>query len=802
MNANFERIAKDLVTQLSTRFPSMRKETIDSKPIDGRNFRDQDTRKLSFDYTDDRNGEKLTNVSISLSDADEKPAMSVLWSKNPRDESWMDFLDELSDFAQTHGLDFDLQNPSQSNLDKRDPIGEGRMTESRLSGTSKTSYQDIGEAKIIVRHSSPVNYNAPNGRTQHIDSIFIENAAGERFKYPYKHLNGARALAEHIKNGGTPYDAIGSHITGLSEELAGLRKFKGYVGRNAALGEAMGDITSKVMERIEEVKREIHSLQRPAYYSHFAENFEARESQNIPEEIMNDWIDRLTIRTFNEEMKSVFPFIYNLVGENNLPVKELSADDLLGEEYEEDNNYQDSLKDSIESQFERAIDSIVQEDDDLYKEDEVGEQAMQTLKDLFKQELPIGTNGSNVTSSLRGTIDNNKLDRAFELLADLGLDELDARPIISAFLKSYDSENDTDLATTLGFDTEGAPEEPAAEAPPEAAAVPPEAAPADAAAVPPEAAAVPPEAAAVPPEAAPAPAAPVAETSEDYVDSQPRNKSNVAEKLFGDIKERVSGFFNSNEGTMTIGEEGFVTKMCKELKEKYNIEPGSSKADKFDGMVERACHSVMEKYKAHNAAKQEHDRMMELAGLQTNEGVWDSIKGAVGGAIDGAKAGWSAGQTPKVPTTPEEIKAFQQANGLKPDGIAGKLTKAKMKEKGLVPAVQTATPTPAAPTPAATGTTSTSSNTSVQGTMKMGKPDGPITFNGTVVNPGDPRYAAASQALIQAQGRAQNFRSRNDQNVEKNLAASGAPVQQGASQARDRDFEESMRRITTLAGLR
>jgi hypothetical protein len=622
MNANFERIAKDLVTQLSTRFPSMRKETIDSKPIDGRNFRDQDTRKLSFDYTDDRNGEKLTNVSISLSDADEKPAMSVLWSKNPRDESWMDFLDELSDFAQTHGLDFDLQNPSQSNLDKRDPIGEGRMTESRLSGTSKTSYQDIGEAKIIVRHSSPVNYNAPNGRTQHIDSIFIENAVGERFKYPYKHLNGARALAEHIKNGGTPYDAIGSHITGLSEELASLRKFKGYVGRNAALGEAMGDITSKVMERIEEVKHEIHSLQRPAYYSHFAENFQARESQNIPEDVMNDWIDRLTIRTFNEEMKSVFPFIYNLVGETNLPVRNLSADDLLGEEYEEEDTHQSKLKDSIESQFEREIDSIVREDDDLYKEDEVGEQAMQTLKDLFKQELPIGTNGNNVTSSLRGTIDNNKLDKAFELLADLGLDELDARPIISAFLKSYDSENETDLATTLGFDAEGAA--PAAETPPVDPAAPPvdpaaapvdpaAAAPVDPAAAAPvdPAAAAPVDPAAVPP----APAAPVAETSEDYVSNQPRNKSNVAEKLFSDIKERVSGFFNSNEGTMTIGEAGFVTKMCKELKEKYNIEPDSAKADKFDGMVERACYSVMEKYKTHNAAKQQHDRMMELAGI-------------------------------------------------------------------------------------------------------------------------------------------------------------------------------------------
>ena len=44
--------------------------------------------------------------------------------------------------------------------------------------------------------------------------------------------------------------------------------------------------------------------------------------------------------------------------------------------------------------------------------------------------------------------------------------------------------------------------------------------------------------------------------------------------------------------------------------------------------------------------------------------------------------------------------------------------------------------------------TSTTSNQSVSGTMKMGKPDGPIEFNGKTVNPGDPEYSAASQALI------------------------------------------------------
>ena len=56
---------------------------------------------------------------------------------------------------------------------------------------------------------------------------------------------------------------------------------------------------------------------------------------------------------------------------------------------------------------------------------------------------------------------------------------------------------------------------------------------------------------------------------------------------------------------------------------------------------------------------------------------------------------------------------------------------------------------PAASAPTSTNTsTSTQSKQSVSGTLRMGKPDGPIEFNGKTVNPGDPEYAAASQALI------------------------------------------------------
>ena len=116
-------------------------------------------------------------------------------------------------------------------------------------------------------------------------------------------------------------------------------------------------------------------------------------------------------------------------------------------------------------------------------------------------------------------------------------------------------------------------------------------------------------------------------------------------------------------------------------------------------------------------------------------------------------------------------------NGGKVDPAAPATAAAAVQAAGKDPMQVQKGPAPAP------GTTTTQSNQSVRGTMTMGKPDGPITFNGKVVQPGAPEYAAASQALIQSQQKVQNFKSRNDQNVEKNLATSGAPVTGGAGSA-------------------
>lgn len=78
---------------------------------------------------------------------------------------------------------------------------------------------------------------------------------------------------------------------------------------------------------------------------------------------------------------------------------------------------------------------------------------------------------------------------------------------------------------------------------------------------------------------------------------------------------------------------------------------------------------------------------------------------------------------------------------------------------GAAPAASTATATAASPAPAAASTTTrSSSRSSVSGTLTFGKPSGPITYNGRVVNPGDSDYAAAGQALMAQQAALQQAR--------------------------------------------
>ena len=229
----FDTISDDLFNKIRGRFPEV---TIGNESGEVTNDPMQ-ARFFDFDY----NG--LGKVSVSL---DEDEGLTVIYSKDfiegqddMTKDAWYEFLKELRVFSKKRMLNYSVRDITKSNLTKRDykflakNPEDGQMTESKLYGTSRISYQKVGEARIVIKHTEGINQESVTGRTQKIGKIYIESADGERFRYPFKHLSGARAMARHVAEGGNTYDDFGKHIVGLSEEMAKLRKFKNYMGRSA-----------------------------------------------------------------------------------------------------------------------------------------------------------------------------------------------------------------------------------------------------------------------------------------------------------------------------------------------------------------------------------------------------------------------------------------------------------------------------------------------------------------------------------------------------------------------------------------
>ena len=341
---DLNKIGEELFSKLRGRFKNIQignqEGTVTNVPSDSRFY--------DFVY-----GDQGGKVSVSL----DEDSVVVMYSESLFDENdtsmkkdWYDFLKEMRVFAKKRMLNFEVRDIQKSNLEKRDykflsnKNGDNTMTESTMYGTSKTSYQNISDARICVKHSESINQELAGGRSQKIGSIYIESANGERFKYPFKHLNGARAMARHVAEGGNMYDDFGKHIVGLSEEMNKLRKFKTYMSRSSVMAEGLAGYMDVVNERIEAVKSTVAKLQNKSHYTEATTNFTSVVLEEVPEDVATDWTTQLTIKQFNEELKGVFPYIYKLVSEANA-IKELGPEDILGEA---DDDKQDNGKDKMD----------------------------------------------------------------------------------------------------------------------------------------------------------------------------------------------------------------------------------------------------------------------------------------------------------------------------------------------------------------------------------------------------------------------------------------------------------------------
>lgn len=250
-----EKVAENLFDKIRSRFLEIKigddaaKSTLD--PTKARIF--------NFNFS-----ENFTNITISLVDENnlkiyyDMEAPRIL---DPREKKeWYSFLKNLRFFAQRNGLTYDVRDIAKTGLAQQDlkhlnkdaeMIGKDdvSMTESRMFGTSRSSYQKIGEVRIIARHSKPiVDDTNPRARGQNIQALYIENSLGERFRLPEgTTLNGARVYARHVKNGGAIHDEFGQHINKIINEMSSLKTFVRNVrGRQFEDAETTGMVESAI----------------------------------------------------------------------------------------------------------------------------------------------------------------------------------------------------------------------------------------------------------------------------------------------------------------------------------------------------------------------------------------------------------------------------------------------------------------------------------------------------------------------------------------------------------------------------
>ena len=242
---------------------------------------------------------------------------------NPKINNMMN---QLKSLARTNMLDFDIrsfgkhiepknyaykvkQNQEQTMTDH---VNEGMGP---LSGSSKTSRQTLENVRLILKHRAPVNEESRGSRSRNISSIFVETGEGERFKYPFIHLNGARAMARHVASGGETHDIVGEAIVEMSSNLAQLKEFTKIVDKQQLVNENNRKVVLNVRRSMNSIKETIQRIQGARGYAKFVEGIALKEDSvqaEVSEETLDSYVQKFTKSSFEESLKDILPLVHRV----------------------------------------------------------------------------------------------------------------------------------------------------------------------------------------------------------------------------------------------------------------------------------------------------------------------------------------------------------------------------------------------------------------------------------------------------------------------------------------------------------
>ena len=358
-----------------------------------------ETEIFSFDFQTET-GNDYGTVVIMLGDEND---MEIYFGDNigrameaDDKKEWFDFLYQLRMFAKRNLMTFGLKNLNRLrySMQGQAAIKEG-LFESWQGKKDISWNAGTNESRLMIKHKRSLGEG--EARFRYVESLFIETAEGERYKLPFRNLTAGKAMLEHVRNGGRPYDIRGQHIAEMVTELTVLSRFK-----RANAGQLLEGDTAALVEQTnayyETAKKTLKGLTtRSGYHSYF-ESW--TPEQFTEQEVVIEGLKHLFVtQSIDQRIEEALPLIARIQQQENA-MKEAAIFEAWAEQLTEGTW---STPDTPEKQSK--------------------------LIELLSTEFPVGADAINATEQLYDLIGDDELFDQLQALADSDANA-DARQVI------------------------------------------------------------------------------------------------------------------------------------------------------------------------------------------------------------------------------------------------------------------------------------------------------------------------------------------------------------------------------------
>ena len=262
-------ISQQLLDLLATR--NFHPEMLDRM---GKPSNAEDAKTFTFDYVSGTGKNYGTMVIVLDSDNE----MKIMYGDNlgrtmegDDKQEFFDFIQHLSQKAKSNRWTHSIADINQL---KHTMQGMAAIQEGLFEGyygTKKVSYAgEPTQARLQIVHSQPLGEN--DARYRYIDKIFIETVDGERFKLGFKSLSGARAMLEHVRQGGKPYDIRGCHISETVNEIAVLSRFN-RASANRILEGVTQELVTEAQQYYQSLRENLKHMASSRGYANYFESW-------------------------------------------------------------------------------------------------------------------------------------------------------------------------------------------------------------------------------------------------------------------------------------------------------------------------------------------------------------------------------------------------------------------------------------------------------------------------------------------------------------------------------------------------